>query len=400
MAKFNYKAKDPQGLVQKGIVEANNVKHAVNLLHEKGLFIITVKEIGTNLTSIKMPTANVAFDDVVNFTRQISTMITAGLTLVEALKILSEQIKKASLLKLIIQIKDEVQGGKPFADTLEKYPRVFPPIYLALVRAGEASGKLDVILGRLADNLEKSRDFKSKVKGTLVYPAIVVTGMVVVSIIVMTVVVPRLTGLYKEFGVDLPLPTKILIAMSNFVTRQWWMMIIITVLTVFFYIRFSRSKFGQRTLATITLNVPIFGPLIKEATLVEITRTLSLLIEGGIPILTSLDIAQDATSNALYKEAFADARKKVEKGYPLSDPFNENKLFPTILGQMVSVGEQTGKLGDSLSKLSRYFETEADNAVRSLTTMIEPLIMIILGLGVGFLVMAILLPIYSLTSSF
>ena len=365
MSKFNYKAKNAQGLVQKGIVEANNVKHAVNLLHEEGLFIITVKETGKSFTSIKMPTANVAFDDVVNFTRQISTMITAGLTLVEALKILAEQIKKASLLKLITHIQEEVQGGKPFADILEK-----------------------------------SRDFKNKVKGTLVYPAIVVIGMVVVSIIVMTVVVPRLTGLYKEFGVDLPLPTKILIAMSNFVTNQWWMMIIIIVLFVFSYIRFSRSKFGQRILATITLNVPVFGPLIKEATLVEITRTLSLLIEGGIPILTSLDIARDATSNMLYKEAFAEARKKVEKGYPLSDPFNENKLFPAILGQMVSVGEQTGKLGDSLSKLSKYFETEADNAVRSLTTMIEPLIMIILGLGVGFLVMAILLPIYSLTSSF
>lgn len=400
MAKYNYQAKDVQGITQKGIVEANSLKHAANLLHEKGLFIIAVKETGNSIISIKMPTAKIAFNDVVNFTRQISTMITAGLTLVEALKILSQQIKKSSLLKLITQIQEEVQGGKSFADTLEKYPHVFPPIYLALVRAGEASGKLDVILGRLADNLEKSRDFKSKVKGVLVYPAIVVSGMVIVSIIVMTVVVPRLTGLYKEFGVDLPLPTKIMIAMSNFVTHQWWMLIMIIAGAVFFYLRFERSNFGQRILATISLNVPIFGPLMKEATLVEITRTLSLLIEGGIPILTSLDIARDATSNVLYKEAFVNARRKVEKGYPLSDPFNEDKLFPTILGQMVSVGEQTGKLGDSLFKLSRYFETEADNAVRSLTTMIEPLIMIILGLGVGFLVMAVLLPIYSLTSSF
>ncbi len=400
MAKYNYQAKDAKGFAQKGIVEANSLKHAANLLHEKGLYIIGIKESGKKLITINNPTSKVSFNDVVNFTRQVSTMITAGLTLVEALKILTQQVKKGSLLKLITHIQDEVQGGKSFADTLEKYPDVFPPIYLALVRAGEASGKLDVILSRLADNLEKSRDFKGRVKGVLVYPAIVVSGMVVVSIIVMTVVVPRLTGLYKEFGVDLPLPTKILIFMSNFVTHQWWLLIAIVVAAVFLYIRFSRSNFGQRILATITLNMPIFGPLIKEATLVEITRTLSLLIEGGIPILTSLDIARDATSNTLYKEAFVSARKKVEKGYPLSDPFNENKLFPTILGQMVSVGEQTGKLGDSLFKLSKYFETEADNAVRSLTTMIEPLIMIILGLGVGFLVMAVLLPIYSLTSSF
>lgn len=400
MAKFNYHIKDPIGKSQKGIVEAANITHAATLLHERGFYIIDLKEIVTNVLSVKKNDLGIAFNDVVNFTRQLSTMITAGLTLVESLSILEQQIKKTNLLKLVTQIQDGVQGGKSFAEVLEKYPNVFPPIYLALVRAGEASGKLDSILGRLADNLEKNREFKNKVKGALVYPAIVVSGMVIVAVIVMTVVVPRLTGLYKEFGVDLPLPTKILIAGSGILINYWWLLLVVLVVAVSVYLRFARSNFGQHVLGAIVLNIPVFGPLIRESTLVEITRTLSLLIDGGIPILTALDISRDATSNILFKEAFIESRKKVEKGYPLSDPLTENKLFPPILGQMVSVGEQTGKLGDSLFKLSSFFETEAENAVRSLTTMIEPLIMIVLGLGVGFLVMAVLLPIYSLTSKF
>jgi type IV pilus assembly protein PilC len=327
-------------------------------------------------------------------------MITAGLTLVEALHILQGQTKKPALTKLVAEMEEEVQGGKSFASVLEKYGNIFPPIYLALVKAGEASGKLDLILGRLADNLEKSKDFTSKVRGALVYPAIIVTGMGIVSTIVMIVVVPRLTSLYKEFGVTLPLPTQILIGLSNFLIHQWIVLVIAIVAFSAFFMKWKKTWFGRHMIATASLNMPIFGSLIKEATLVEVTRTLAILIDSGIPILTALEISRDATGNVLFKEAFLAASAKVEKGFPLSEPLVENRLFPPILGQMVAVGEQTGKLGDSLLKLSRYFETEADTAVRSLTTLIEPLIMVVLGLGVGFLVMAVLLPIYSLTSKF
>lgn len=401
MARFSYNAKDQSGAAQKGIVEATTLAQAGNLLHEKGYFIISLREDFSNALQMKGALqSKVGFADVVHFTRQLSTMLTAGLTLVESLNILLQQLKKQNLIKLVTELQEEVQGGKSFASVLEKHPDVFPPIYLALVKAGEASGKLDVILGRLADNLEKSRDFKSKVKGALIYPAVVVTGMILVASIVMVVVVPRLTSMYKEFGVALPLPTQILIALSNFMLHQWYVLLFGGIGFVVFFTRWKRTYTGSHIIATITLNLPIFGILIQESTLVEVTRTLAILIDGGIPILSALEISRDATGNVLFKEAFLRAASKVEKGFPLSEPLLENKLFPPILGQMVSVGEQTGKLGDSLLKLSRYFESEADNAVRSLTTLIEPLIMVVLGLGVGFLVMAVLLPIYSLTSKF
>jgi type II secretory pathway component PulF len=399
MASFNYKVKDQNSKTLKGVVEAVTIKQATALLHDRGYIIISLKEVTASLIpyNLKSP---ISFSDLVHITRQLATMITAGLTLVEALSILRQQLTKPQLIKLVSKIEDEVKGGSGFAATLEKYPKVFPPIYLALVRAGEASGKLDVILARLADNLEKSSNFNNKVRGALVYPAIVIFGMGIVSVIVMTVVVPRLTSLYKEFGAELPVPTQILIALSGFFVNYWFLILILAIMGVVGFLKFRETYFGKHVLASIVLRIPVFGNLIKQATLVEVTRTLAMLIDGGVPILTSLEISQNATNNILFREAFMDASKKVEKGFPLSEPFSINSLFPPILGQMVAVGEQTGKLGDALLKLSNYFETEAEGVVRSLTTMIEPLIMVILGFGVGFLVLAVLLPIYSLTSKF
>lgn len=400
MPNFSYRVKNAEGNSQRGLVEAQTVKQAADLLHEKGFFIIELKTAAAPIIPVGLTSSKVAFNDLVHITRQLATMITAGLTLVEALSILREQLKKPALLKLVGEIEDSVKGGKSFAESLERYPKTFPPIYMALVRAGEASGKLDVILTRLADNLEKSRDFNNKIRGALAYPTIVVSGMFIVSFIVMTVVVPRLTSLYKEFGVDLPLPTQILITISNFLTGSWYLILIFGVVGVALFIKWRRTPVGMHVLSQISLRLPLFGNLMRQSTLVEVTRTLSMLIDGGVPILTSLQIAQDATGNILYKEAFAAAAKRVEKGFPLSEPLGQVGLFPPILGQMVAVGEQTGKLGESLLKLSRYFETEAESGIRTLTTMIEPLIMVVLGLGVGFLVLAVLLPIYSLTSKF
>lgn len=402
MARFNYKIKNDKGVTAKGIVEAVSLNQAVVLLHERGFTIITLKEVVERV--IRLPVTiggGFSFTDLVHITRQLATMITAGLTLVESLSLLRQQIRKPSVVKLITDIENEVKvEGKSLAYVLEKYPKNFPPIYRALVRAGEASGKLDLILTRLADNLEKSRDFRNKIKGAMIYPAIVMIGMVVVSVIVMTVVVPRMTSLYQEFGAELPLPTKILIVMSNIAVNYWLVVTVFVILSIVLYLKVKNTYLFRHITADVSLRLPVIGTLLKQSTLVEITRTLALLLDGGVPILTSLEIAQNATGNILFQEIFQDAAKKVEKGLPLSEPLGASSLFPPILPQMVMVGEQTGKLGDSLLKLSHYFETEAEEAVRALTTIIEPLIMVVLGVGVAFLVMAILLPIYSLTSKF
>jgi len=402
MPQYTYNVKDNVGKTLKGIVEAISLKQAIGLLHERGFYIIEIKEAFTSPLPFQSSNSGIklSFNNLVHITRQLATMITAGLTLIEALAILRQQVNKPAIIKFISQIEDEVRSGKSFAQTLEKYPKVFPPIYLALVHAGEASGKLDVILTRLADNLEKSRDFRNKIKGAMTYPAIIVGGMVTVACIVMTVVVPRLTSLYKEFGATLPLPTRILMAASEFLLATWWLIIFVVPLIIVFLRKLSQTNLGKHILALMSLKLPIIGTLVRESNLVELTRTLSLLVDGGVPILTALDISQNATGNILFRESFAAAAKRVEKGFPLSDPLSSDKFFPPILGQMVMVGEQTGKLSDSLLKLSHYFETEAETATRALTTMIEPLIMIVLGIGVGFMVIAVLLPIYSLTSKF
>ncbi|OGG15806.1 hypothetical protein A3D78_04880 [Candidatus Gottesmanbacteria bacterium RIFCSPHIGHO2_02_FULL_39_14] len=400
MAKFKYKARRSDSRPAEGFVEADNLKQAQSLLHERGYFIISLKEQASNIFSNQFIPQGISFPEMVHVTRQLSTMITAGLNIDEALLILIQQVKKARLINLLKKIEEEVRSGKSLTSALEKYPRIFSPVYLALVRAGEASGKLDLVLERLADNLEKSRDFRNKIKGALVYPTLIVSGMVVVTFIVMTVVVPRLTGLYKEFDIELPLPTRLLIGTSDFFVANWYYILIFAIVFFLLLLKIRQSKYGQFIIATFMMNIPIFGPIFKQSTLVEITKTLAILIESGVPILSALAIARNATNNIIFKDAFDLAAKKVEKGFPLSDPLLENKMMPSILGQMVAIGEHTGKLGESLTKLSRYFETEADIAVRTLTTLIEPLIMVILGVGVGFLVLAVLLPIYSLTSKF
>lgn len=400
MSRFTYIVKDQDAQTHKGIVEALTKNHAVDLLHSRGLYIINIKEAAERVFLRNIVREKLSLSDLVHFTRQIATMITAGLTLSEALSVLRQQVTHAPLLRLVTQIEDEIQGGKSFAEVLEKYPQIFPQIYLALIRAGEASGKLDVILERLADNLEKSRNLRNRTRGALIYPTIVVAGMIIVSIIVLTVVVPRLTTLYKEFDASLPLPTQILIAISDLFVKLWWLLLLVFFVSFFSFLKWKSTYIGKQLLARGSLKLPIFGNLIKQSTLVEISRTLSILIDGGVPILQSLAIVKDATDNILYQEAFIQAAKMVEKGFPLSDPLTSNQIFPPILGQMVAVGEKTGKLGEALLKLSKYFETEADNSIRNLTTAIEPFIMVVLGLGVGFLVIAVLLPIYSLTSRF
>ena len=400
MARFVYKVRDSNGKPEKGIVDALSLKQASSLLHDRGFFIVELKVAQSGLFPKNYSKGGISLNDLVYLTRQLSIMITAGLTLVESLSILQQQLGKPHLIQLVSQFEEGVRGGSSFSEVLERFPKTFPPAYIALIKAGEASGKLDLILSRLADNLEKTRDFHKKIIGALIYPGIVFSGMIIVSIIVMTVVMPRLTSLYKEFGVSLPLPTQILISLSEFVVRFWAIFTIMIVGLSILLLKWRQTRLGQHTIAHLTLSVPIFGNLLREATIVEVTRTLSILIEGGVPILSALQISKDAAGNILFKEAFEEASKKVEKGFPLSDPLSDNKIFPPILGQMVAIGEQTGKIGESFWSLSKYFETEADSAVRSLTTLIEPLIMVILGLGVGFLVLAVLLPIYSLTNTF
>lgn len=401
MAFFSYRARDQSGKMVTGLVEAPTSVSAAQLLRERSLFVIHLQETHERLgmstfTRIK----KVGSGDVVNFTRQLATMIVAGLPLPEALTILRTSTTNSAFASVLNDIEHQIVGGGNLGDSLAKYSNIFSSIYVALVRAGESSGTLDQVLLRLSESLEAQREFQSKVKGAMIYPVIIVIGMLGVVAVMMTVVVPKLTDLYKDFGIALPVSTQILISASNFMIHFWWLLIGGTIGAIYLFNRWKKTETGELMVDTLLLKIPLFGDLQKKVILVEFTRTLGMLITSGIHILEGLQILKNSLGNVLFRTAIEEISKKVEKGFPLGDTFAQHKEFPPIVSQMMKVGEETGKLDDTLLKLSKYFETESDNLVRGLTAAIEPIIMVVLGVGVGFIVISVITPIYSLTSQF
>jgi len=398
---YSYKAYTADGKMTRGTVEGVSEEQAVRLLKEKQLVVASLNKIGDSpLAGVMAKLQRVGFSDIVNFTRQLSTMITAGLSLPQALSILREQTTNPEFAKVLLDIEHQIVGGGNLADALSKYPNHFSSIYISLVRAGESSGLMDKVLTRLAETMESQREFRSKVQGAMIYPVIIVIGMIVVSGVMMVVVVPKLTELYKDFGIELPLTTRILVATSNFMIHFWWLLILVGAGGFTAFQKWKQTKTGERIIDTYMLKIPVFGNLQTKIILVEFTRTLSMLLSAGIHILDALKTLKNSLGNVLFREAIDDIGKKVEKGFTLGDTFKSHKEFPPIVSQMMKVGEETGKMDDTLLKLSVYFQSETENLVKGLTTAIEPMIMVFLGIGVGFIVISVITPIYNLTAQF
>lgn len=383
-----------------GLVDAPSQEVAIRLLHDKRLFVVAIRvaRAEISLATIEQYFKRVSFSDIVNFTRQLATMVVAGLSLPEALTILRAQTTNKVFADVLVDVEHQIVGGGNLGDSLAKYPKYFSATYIALVRAGESSGTLDQVLTRLADTMESERDFRSKISGALIYPAIILIGMVGVIFVMMTVVVPKLTDLYRDMNITLPVTTQILIGVSQFFVHFWWLIILVLGGSVFGFSRWRLTKTGEHFVDTMVLKIPIFGELQKKIILVEFTRTLGMLISSGIHILEGLSILKNSLGNVLFREAITEIAKKVEKGFPLGDSFGQYPVFPPIVSQMMKVGEETGKLDETLIKLSKYFQTESENLVKGLTAAIEPIIMVILGVGVGFIVISVITPIYNLTS--
>ena len=397
---FQYKAlKNGKTIVKK--IEAANSEEVIDYLQKNDYFPISVEKVQDfSLSFLDTLTQQINFNDIVNFTRQIAIMLNAGLTLVDSLEILKKQTVKPPLKKMIEAIDAKIKGGSSFSVALKDYKSNFSNLYISLVRSGEASGKLGEILLRLADNLEKEREFKSKLNGALVYPIIIVISMFIVMFIMVTFVLPKLLALYKDFNVELPLSTQILIGVSNLSTKFWPFLLVLIVVGLYFAKKFLSTKAGKKSFDQFTLKLPVFGNIISVSALVESTRTLAILIGAGISILDALSIVVDSTDNSVFQQAFLTVSQKVEKGQSMGVALEQERIFPPILVQMSQVGEQTGNLDDTLLRLSKYFEMESEMATKTMTTLIEPLILVVLGVGVGFLVMSVITPIYNLTSSF
>lgn len=396
---FVYKARTKKNEPIRGRVEASSAREAAAILRERGLFVISVIPFEESTILRVLTQRKPSQSDIVNFTRQLSTMVTAGLPITESLGILSAQ-SKPSMHKVIDEVRREVEGGATLSKALEKQQGTFTKVYISLINAGESAGVLDQVLSRLADTMEKDMEFTSKTKGALIYPGIVVSAMIVVAFIMMIFVIPQLTQMYTDFGAELPTPTRILISVSNFTSSYWYIVIAAVAGAIAAFRYYRKTPNGRLKTDGWLLKIPVMGVLQEKTLLTEMTRTLSLLVGAGISLLLALEIVLDTIDNRVYYDALEKISKDVEKGQPLSQSISKHNIFPIIMSQMVSVGEETGKLDEVLLKVSKYFEAEAENAIKGLTTALEPLIMIILGLGVGFLMIAIIMPIYNLTSQF
>lgn len=402
MPTFNYKARSQDGKLQSGTIEAVSETTAATIIREHGLVLTSISQAGASQDFKKyLPFLNrVTAKDKVIFARQLSTMINAGLPIVQALRIISEQTSKKYFKEVLEKVTAEIEGGNSLSASLNKYPKIFSSIFVNLVHSGEASGKLEDVLNRLATQIEKDYTITKEIKSAMYYPGFIMSAMVVVGVLMMIFVIPQLQSLFTESNAELPLPTKILIGTSTFLQHYWWLTIIGAVALVFTFNYFKSTPKGKDLWDHTKLKIPVLGMISKKIYVARFTRTLATLISGGLPILDALKIVADAVGNNVYKEFILDVAKQVENGVSLAAPLRQGKVFPSMIGQMVMVGEQTGKVDETLFKLSEFYDQEVETLVKGLASLIEPMLIVVMGVGVGGVVAAIIMPIYNLTQTF
>jgi type IV pilus assembly protein PilC len=399
--KFKYKAVTEDSKRIRGLVEAKDEKGAASYLRKRNLTPVHLEEDKEIPFIKKLPfRGKVKSKDLVIFTRQLSSMLSSGLTLIKSLEIIKDQIGNTVFKETIGGCLLDLEEGKNFSTSIAKYPEIFSSVYVSLVAAGEKSGLLDKVFLRLAENLEKQQKLRNKVKGALMYPIIVIVLMVVVMMIMLLFVIPQLKTLYDGMGAELPFITQMVLGISNFIKNAWPLLLGLSVAAIYGFLRWKKTIRGREIYDRKILGMPLFGKIIKNSILTEFSRTFGLLVGTGTLIVDALNESSGVTGNIIYEVAIDNIAKKVEKGVSVGEAMAYTSLFPPLLIQLVKVGEETGKIDENLMKASEYFEEEVNQAVKTLTTAMEPLIMIVLGIGVGFLVFSVITPIYGLLNTF
>lgn len=394
---YSYIAIDKNGQKQKGRIEANDKKEVIEYLRSNNFAILKIKNLDDS-NGIFGYFDRVKSSDILLFTRQLSSMMLTGLTVIESLNVLKQQGGKSQMQRIISGLIASLSEGKSLSEALQNYPGQFSKVYIALIKSAEAGGILDKVLERLADNLEKAEDLKKKVKSALFYPSIVISGVVVVIVIMNIFVIPQLGTLYESLEVELPFTTRVVLGISKFTQMSLPFMVIGGVVAIALYRRNRNNTRVVLARDKLMLKFPVLGSIRRLSVLSEVSRTIGLLTSAGTSLIGSLNIAADVSGNIYYKKALDNSSELVEKGIALSSALEHQNLFPPILIQMVKVGESTGKIDQSLFKVSEYFERDLDIKVKTLTTAIEPILIIILGIAVAFLILAVITPIYSLVS--
>ncbi|HPI66971.1 MAG TPA: type II secretion system F family protein [bacterium] len=397
---FEYLAINNNQQKVKAIIEAASEEEAFQAVSERGLILVKMAEIKDGKSGGGFVFFNrIKAKDLVIFSRQFAVMLKATVPVVKALRILIKQTSNVNLQKIVTEVADEVEGGMKLSLALSKHPKVFGDFFVAMVKSGETSGQLDEILEYLANQQEKDYDLISKIRGAMTYPIFIVGMLIAVGVIMMIFVVPKLTSILAETGGEFPLTTKILIATSNFLVNFWWVLLIILLGLVWGIRTGVKTENGRRYWDVFLLKIPIFGKLFQKIYLVRFARSLSTLTSGGIPLVDALKITSEVVGNKVYQDIITKTIAEVEEGNTIASVLSNEKAMPPMISYMVSVGEQTGKLDIVLDKLASFYNREIDNLVTNLVSLIEPLIMVGLGLAVGVMVSAVLMPMYNLASS-
>lgn len=402
MTKFSYRVKNSLGKTITGTLDAPDSKSVSAILRKEGFFVVNIQQsyTGSLLSLLLSPfQGKIGFSELTTFTRQISVMISAGLTISDSLASLRNQTTNRKLEKLLADLLVSVESGLSFSKALAVHKNVFPDVYVAVVSSGEASGLMDKMLVRLADNLEREREFRGKLKSAFIYPIVILVGVTIVIAIMMFFVIPQLSVLYSQLAVELPLPTRLVLGASDFFVSFWYLIVGIVAVVFFSLSSWRRTAMGKEAFDRFILKVPAWGKLQENANLAEMTRTLGLLFGSGTPIIEALNHVANASGNILFAAAIRRISKKVEKGLSLGSAASQERILPIIVAQMVRVGEESGTLDEIMLKVSTYFESEADRRVRTLTTVLEPIILAVLGIVVGFLMISVIMPIYSITQA-
>ncbi|MCX7661262.1 MAG: type II secretion system F family protein [Candidatus Omnitrophica bacterium] len=398
MSFYRYTVKDKNGQAISGTLEANSLSEAAEILHRREFIILSLQEIKDKKRGKKqVHSGKVSLDDLVVFSRQLATLIEAGIPLVQALGILAEQIENRFFKQIIIKIKQDIESGVSFYDALARYPKIFSELFINMCRAGEASGMLNEVLERLANYLEKTANLIRKVRSSLIYPAVIVTMAILITTFLLIKVVPTFRGIFEMMGGALPIPTRILIAISDLFRRAFLFIFVSLVLLAFLLKRYIDTEKGKYLFDKQKLKVPVLGELFLKVAIAKFSRTFSTLVKSGVQILSALEIVGKTAGNKLIEKIVYESREAIKRGEPLSQPLARSGVFPPLVYRMISVGEQTGQLENMLSKIADFYEEQVDAAISGLTSLIEPLVIAFLGTVIGGIVIALFMPIFKIS---
>ena len=402
MKVFKYVARTADGATYKGKMRGSNRESVVEILQGRDLVVVDVKEdIGLSLERLnEINIGGVPIKEKVRFMRQLATMISAGIPLAKAISILQDQAENPFMKRALSDALADVEGGLSLSEAFKKQNGLFDDIVISLLSAGEASGKLDEILKKISVELDEKKKLQDRIKSAFIYPIILVVIMVLVVVLLMFVLVPALNDIYADSNAALPAPTQLLINMSNSMQHYWWLYLLVTLIGIVLFKYYAGTKQGKRFLDTVILKVPIFGTLIRKVQIAQFTRVLTLLLSSGLSIVEALDLTAKSLSNVNYREVVEKATEEVQKGTSLSLPLSRSDYFPLIISQMVAVGEESGQLDMILQKLSEDYNDEVKVMTENLSTAIEPLMLVIMGGMIGFIAIAVYMPMFTMTEAF